>query len=77
MSKLAKILAIVGVVVIALLALGFLVNWGLALIAALLLVPGGIAVAIVARHPEQTGNRQMFGVSDSRTLLEPFTGRRK
>ncbi|MBT1172677.1 hypothetical protein JS528_04770 [Bifidobacterium sp. MA2] len=58
------------------LALGFAVSWGLAAIFAIIMVPGGISMAIIARHPEKTGGRQMLGVSDPNTLLEPFTGRR-
>lgn len=66
----------IAAVVAIILVLGFAVSWGLAAILAIIMVPGGISVAIIARHPEKTGGRQMFGISDPNTLLDPFTGKR-
>ncbi|WP_243394302.1 hypothetical protein [Bifidobacterium parmae] len=67
---------VIGLIVV-FLALGFFVHWGLAAIFAIIMVPGAISMAIVARHPEKTGGRSMLGVSNPNTLLEPFTGKRK
>ncbi|NEG56078.1 hypothetical protein GFD21_10000 [Bifidobacterium sp. SMA15] len=71
------IVAGVAIAAFAFLALGFAVNWGLAAIFAIIMVPGAISTAIIARHPEKTGGRSMLGVSNPDTLLEPFTGKRK
>lgn len=70
------IATMIGLVVV-FLALGFFVHWGLAAIFAIIMIPGAISMAIVARHPEKTGGSSMFGVSNPNTLLEPFTGKRK
>lgn len=70
------IIGVIAVAIICALAIGFAVSWGLAVLFLLVLIPGGVSLIIIARHPERTGNQQMFGVSDPKTLLEPFTGRR-
>lgn len=72
----AIVATVIGLVVV-FLALGFFVHWGLAAIFAIIMVPGAISMAIIARHPEKTGGRSMLGVSNPNTLLEPFTGKRK
>ncbi|TPF92790.1 hypothetical protein BW14_07395 [Bifidobacterium sp. UTBIF-68] len=68
----ATIIGTVIVVVLIALALGFFVSWGLAAIAVIIMVPGAISLAILARHPESTGGRSMFGISDPATLLDPL-----
>ncbi|WP_258175673.1 hypothetical protein [Bifidobacterium callitrichos] len=64
-------------VVVIFFVLGFAVNWGLAAIFAIIMIPGAISVAIIARHPERTGGRSMLGISDPNTLLDPITGGRR
>lgn len=64
-------------VVVIFFVLGFAVSWGLAAIFAIIMIPGVISVAIVARHPERTGGRSMLGISDPSTLLDPITGGRR
>ncbi len=66
----------VAAAVVIFLVLGFAVSWGLAAIFAIIMIPGAISVAIIARHPERTGGRSMLGISDPNTLLDPLTGRR-
>ncbi|KAA8819002.1 hypothetical protein CSQ85_07170 [Bifidobacterium rousetti] len=66
----------VAAAIVVFLALGFAVSWGLAAIFAIIMIPGAISVAIIARHPEKTGGRSMLGVSDPNTLLDPLTGGR-
>ena len=70
------IVGVAVVVAVLFLAIGFAVSWGLAVLFLIILIPGCISLAIIARHPERTGNRSMLGISDPKTLLEPFTGRR-
>lgn len=74
-TRAITIVATVIALVAVFLALGFLVHWGLAAIFAIIMMPGTISMAIVARHPEKTGGRSMLGVSNPNTLLEPFTGK--
>lgn len=74
-ARLTVIGAAVAAVVVVL-VLGFVVSWGLAAIFVIIMVPGAISMAIIARHPEKTGGRSMFGVSNPNTLLEPFTTKR-
>ena len=57
---LLTIIVTVVVVVAIVLGLGFFVNWGLA------------ALLVLAKHPESTGGRSMFGISDPNTLLDPI-----
>ncbi|WP_236691619.1 hypothetical protein [Bifidobacterium aesculapii] len=76
-SRNITIVATVIALIVVFLALGFFVHWGLAAIFAIIMVPGAISMAIIARHPEKTGGRSMLGVSNPDTLLEPFTGKRK
>ena len=71
------IIGTVAAAIVVFLALGFAVSWGLAAIFAIIMIPGAISVAIIARHPEKTGGRSMLGVSDPNTLLDPFTGGRR
>lgn len=73
---LALLIGTLVVVAVIIVALGVAVSWGLSAILALILVPGGCAMAVIARNPELTGNRSMFGVSDPATLLDPLTGGR-
>ncbi|KAB7788810.1 hypothetical protein [Bifidobacterium cebidarum] len=61
----------VAVAIIAL-GLGFFVSWGLAVIAVIIMVPGAISLAIIAKHPESTGGRSMLGISNPNTLLDPL-----
>ncbi|WP_240542204.1 hypothetical protein [Bifidobacterium felsineum] len=61
----------VAVVLIAL-GIGFFVSWGLAAIAVIIMVPGAISLAIIAKHPESTGGRSMLGISNPDTLLDPL-----
>lgn len=60
------------VVAIIVLCLGFFVNWGLAALSLIIMVPGAISLAILAKHPESTGGRSMFGISNPNTLLDPI-----
>ena len=71
------IIGTVAAAIVVFLALGFAVSWGLAAIFAIIMIPGAISVAIIARHPEKTGGRSMLGVSDPNTLLDPLTGGRR
>lgn len=47
-------------------------NWGLAALSVIILVPGAISLAILAKHPESTGERSMFGISNPDALLDPI-----
>jgi ABC-type multidrug transport system fused ATPase/permease subunit len=69
------IIGTVAVTLIIILCLGFFVSWGLAAIAAIIMIPGGIALAVLAKHPESTGGRSMLGISNPSTLLDPFRGK--
>ena len=60
------------VVVAIVLGLGFFVNWGLAALLVIIMIPGAISLAVLAKHPESTGGRSMFGISDPNTLLDPI-----
>lgn len=66
------IIGTVAVLVIIVLCLGFFVNWGLAALSVIILVPGAISLAILAKHPESAGGRSMFGISNSDVLLDPI-----
>lgn len=66
------IIGTVAVLVIIVLCLGFFVNWGLAALSVIILVPGAISLAILAKHPESTGGRSMFGISNPDALLDPI-----
>lgn len=69
----ALLTIIVTVVVVAIvLGLGFFVNWGLAALSVIIMIPGAISLAVLAKHPESTGGRSMFGISDPNTLLDPI-----
>lgn len=68
----ATIIGTVVVVALIALGLGFFVSWGLAAIAVIILIPGAISLAILARHPESTGGRSMLGISNPDTLLDPI-----
>ena len=46
-------------------------NWGLAALSVIILVPGAISLVILAKHPESTGGRSMFGISDPDAQLDP------
>lgn len=50
----------------------FFVNWGLAALSVIILVPGAISLAILAKHPESTSGRSMFGISNPDALLDPI-----
>ena len=68
-------LTIIGTVVavsVILICLGAFVSWGLAAMAAIIMIPGAISLAILARHPDSTGGRSMLGISDPNTLLDPL-----
>ena len=65
---LLTIIVTVVVVVAIVLGLGFFVNWGLAALLVIIMIPG----AVLAKHPESTGGRSMFGISDPNTLLGPI-----
>lgn len=47
-------------------------NWGLAALSVIILVPGAISLAILAEHPESTSGRSMFGISNPDALLDPI-----
>ena len=47
-------------------------NWGLAALSVIILVPGAISLAILAKHTESTGGRSMFGISNPDALLDPI-----
>ncbi|MEQ6138703.1 hypothetical protein ABKP74_07330 [Bifidobacterium breve] len=47
-------------------------NWGLAALSVIILVPGAIPLAILAKHPESTSGRSMFGISNPDALLDPI-----
>ena len=64
--------ALLVVVVAIVLGLGFFVNWGLAALLVIIMIPGAISLAVLAKHPESTGGRSMFGISDPNTLLDPI-----
>ena len=64
---LLTIIVTVVVVVAIVLGLGFFVNWGLAALLVIIMIP-----AVLAKHPESTGGRSMFGISDPNTLLDPI-----
>lgn len=66
------IIVTVVVVVAIVLGLGFFVNWGLAALSVIIMIPGAISLAVLAKHPESTGGRSMFGISDPNTLLDPI-----
>ncbi|WP_240541037.1 hypothetical protein [Bifidobacterium colobi] len=70
-ARLTIAVTAVAVVLIAL-GLGFFVSWGLAAIAVIIMVPGAISLAIIAKHPESTGGRSMLGISNPDTLLDPL-----
>ncbi|KFI91675.1 hypothetical protein BISA_0962 [Bifidobacterium saguini DSM 23967] len=70
-ARLTIAVTVVAVVLIAL-GLGFFVSWGLAAIAVIIMVPGAISLAIIAKHPESTGGRSMLGISNPDTLLDPL-----
>ncbi|TPF93101.1 hypothetical protein BG22_08055 [Bifidobacterium sp. UTBIF-78] len=68
-------MTIIGTVVavaVILICLGAFVSWGLAAMAAIIMIPGAISLAILARHPDSTGGRSMLGISDPNTLLDPL-----
>lgn len=68
-------LTIIGTVVVVaaiVLCLGFFVNWGLAALSVIILVPGAISLAILAKYPESTSGRSMFGISNPDALLDPI-----
>lgn len=69
---LLTIIVTVVVVVAIVLGLGFFVNWGLAALLVIIMIPGAISLAVLAKHPESTGGRSMFGISDPNTLLDPI-----
>ena len=69
---LLTIIVTVVVVVAIVLGLGFFVNWGLAALSVIIMIPGAISLAVLAKHPESTGGRSMFGISDPNTLLDPI-----
>ena len=69
------IIVTVVVVVAIVLGLGFFVNWGLAALLVIIMIPGAISLAVLAKHPESTGGRSMFGISDPNTLLDRFAAR--
>lgn len=64
-------------IAVAFLCLGFFVNWGLALLALIIMIPGSLSLTILARHPESTGGRSMLGISDPDTLLDPLKTKRQ
>ena len=66
------IIVTVVVVVAIVLGLGFFVNWGLAALLVIIMIPGAISLAVLAKHPVSTGGRSMFGISDPNTLLDPI-----
>ena len=66
------IIGTVAALVIIVLCLGFFVNWGLAALSVIILVPGAISLAILAKHPASTGGRSMFGISNPDALLDPI-----
>lgn len=66
------IIGTVAVLVIIVLCLGFFVNWGLAALSVIILVPGAISLAILAKHPESASGRSMFGISNPDALLDPI-----
>lgn len=66
------IIGTVVVVAVTVLRLGFFVNWGLAALSVIILVPGAISLAILAKHPESTSGRSMFGISNPDALLDPI-----
>lgn len=66
------IIGTVAALVIIVLCLGFFVNWGLAALSVIILVPGAIPLAILAKHPESTSGRSMFGISNPDALLDPI-----
>ncbi|MCZ4443098.1 hypothetical protein [Bifidobacterium breve] len=47
-------------------------DWGLAALSVIILVPGAISLAILAKHPESTSGRSMFGISNPDALLDPI-----
>lgn len=68
----ATIIGAIAVVAVVLAGIGIFVSWGLAAIAAIIMIPGAISLAILARHPESTGGRSMLGISNPDTLLDPL-----
>ena len=66
---LLTIIVTVVVVVAIVLGLGF---FGLAALSVIIMIPGAISLAVLAKHPESTGGRSMFGISDPNTLLDPI-----
>ena len=66
------IIGTVVAVAVILICLGAFVSWGLAAMAAIIMIPGAISLAILARHPDSTGGRSMLGISDPNTLLDPL-----
>ena len=54
---LLTIIVTVVVVVTIVLGLGFFVNWGLAALSVIIMIPGAISLAVLAKHPESTGGR--------------------
>mgnify|MGYP003458943141 CR=1 FL=1 len=49
--------------------LGFFVNWGLAALLVIIMIPGAISLAVLAKHPESTGGRSMWMVRSELTKL--------
>ncbi|WP_241519520.1 hypothetical protein [Bifidobacterium callitrichidarum] len=68
----ATIIGAIVVIAVVLVGIGLFVSWGLAAIAAIIMIPGAISLAILARHPESTGGRSMLGISNPDTLLDPL-----
>ncbi|PJM75019.1 ABC transporter ATP-binding protein [Bifidobacterium simiarum] len=58
------------------LAAGLLYDWRLALLLIVMMVPAVLATVVIHRHPERTGGRSAFGITDASTLLRPFAGGR-
>lgn len=48
------------------LGLGFFVNWGLAALLVIIMIPGAISLAVLAKHPESTGGAQHGSASPIR-----------
>lgn len=63
---LLTIIVTVVVVVAIVLGLGFFVNWGLAALLVIIMIPGAISLAVLAKHPESTGRAQHGSASPIR-----------
>lgn len=77
--RMAIVQIVVGVLMAAglVVAAGLLYDWRLAVLLMIMMIPAVLATIVIHRHPERTGGRSAFGITDASTLLEPFTAIRR